>query len=259
MARSCPFRFVYHRDTKIDGSAPCLLYGYGSYGITIPASFNTNCLSLADRGFIYAIAHIRGGKDKGYDWYENGKRLKKMNTFTDFIAASRHLVEQGFTSHDRIVAQGGSGRRHADGCHRQYGARKFWRHHRGSALRRCHQYDARRHAAAHTAGVDRMGQSDHLGDRLRLSWPPIRPTTMSSAQDYPPILAVAGLTDPRVTYWEPAKWVAKLRELKTDNNPVLFRINMDAGHAGASGRFSRLEEVAYVYAYALKLAGKTQT
>ena len=83
-----PISIVYHRDTKIDGSAPCLLYGYGSYGITIPASFNTNCLSLADRGFIYAIAHIRGGKDKGYDWYENGKRLKKMNTFTDFIAAS---------------------------------------------------------------------------------------------------------------------------------------------------------------------------
>ena len=94
-----PISIVYHRDTKIDGSAPCLLYGYGSYGITIPASFNTNCLSLADRGFIYAIAHIRGGKDKGYDWYENGKRLKKMNTFTDFIAASEHLVAEGFTSH----------------------------------------------------------------------------------------------------------------------------------------------------------------
>src|SRR5690606_17393602 len=103
-----PVSIVYHKDTKLDGSAPCLLYGYGSYGMSIPASFNTNCLSLVDRGFVYAIAHIRGGKDKGYDWYENGKRLNKLNTFKDFISASEHLVAEGFTSHGRIIAQGGS-------------------------------------------------------------------------------------------------------------------------------------------------------
>jgi oligopeptidase B len=252
-----PISIVYHRDTKIDGSAPCLLYGYGSYGITIPASFNTNCLSLADRGFIYAIAHIRGGKDKGYDWYENGKRLSKMNTFTDFIAASRHLVEQGFTGHDRIIAQGGSAGGMLMGAIANMAPGNF-----GGVI-------------AEVPFVDVINTM--LDDTLPLTPPewtewgnPITSATdyayMASyspydnvvTQNYPPILAVAGLTDPRVTYWEPAKWVAKLREIKTDDNPVLFRINMDAGHAGASGRFSRLEEVAYVYAYALKLVGKTQ-
>ncbi len=251
-----PISIVYHRDTKIDGSAPCLLYGYGSYGITIPASFNTNCLSLADRGFIYAIAHIRGGKDKGYDWYENGKRLKKKNTFTDFIAASKHLVAEGFTSHDRIVAQGGSAGGLLMGAIANMAPGNF-----GGVI-------------AEVPFVDVINTM--LDDTLPLTPPewtewgnPITSATdyayMASyspydnivAQDYPPILAVAGLTDPRVTYWEPAKWVAKLRDFKTDDNPVLFRINMDAGHAGASGRFSRLEEVAYVYAYALKLVGKT--
>lgn len=252
-----PISIVYHRDTKIDGSAPCLLYGYGSYGIAIPASFNTNCLSLADRGFIYAVAHVRGGKDKGYDWYETGKRLKKMNTFTDFIAASRHLVAEGFTSHDRIIAQGGSAGGMLMGAIANMAPQNF-----GGII-------------AEVPFVDVINTM--LDDTLPLTPPewtewgnPITSATdysyMASyspydnvvVQDYPPILAVAGLTDPRVTYWEPAKWVAKLRELKTDDNPVLFRINMDAGHAGASGRFSRLEEVAYVYAYALKLVGKTQ-
>ncbi|MGH6860194.1 MAG: S9 family peptidase [Phyllobacterium sp.] len=252
---SVPVSIVYHRDTKLDGSAPCLLYGYGSYGITIPAGFNTNCLSLADRGFIYAIAHVRGGKDKGYDWYESGKRLNKLNTFTDFIAASDHLVAEGFTSHDRIIAQGGSAGGLLMGAVANMAPGNF-----GGII-------------AEVPFVDVINTM--LDDTLPLTPPewtewgnPITSATdysyMASyspydnvvRQDYPPILAVAGLTDPRVTYWEPAKWVAKLRELKTDANPVLFRINMDAGHAGASGRFSRLEEIAYVYAYALKLVGK---
>src|SRR6185312_15458762 len=103
-----PISLLHHRDTPIDGSAPCLLYGYGAYGITIPAAFNTNCLSLVDRGFVYAIAHVRGGKDKGFAWYEDGKRNKKHNTFEDFVHAALHLVEEGYTEHDRIVAQGGS-------------------------------------------------------------------------------------------------------------------------------------------------------
>ncbi|OWK22331.1 hypothetical protein AJ88_08430 [Mesorhizobium amorphae CCBAU 01583] len=103
-----PISLIHHRDTPLDGTAPCLLYGYGSYGITVPAAFNTNCLSLVDRGFVYAIAHVRGGKDKGYGWYDDGKRQHKMNTFTDFIACARHLVAERYTAHDRIVAQGGS-------------------------------------------------------------------------------------------------------------------------------------------------------
>ncbi|EJN01372.1 protease II [Phyllobacterium sp. YR531] len=252
-----PVSIVYHKDTKLDGSAPALLYGYGSYGHSIPASFNTNCLSLADRGFIYAIAHIRGGKDKGYDWYENGKRLNKLNTFKDFISASEHLVAEGFTSHDRIIAQGGSAGGMLMGAIVNMAPENF-----GGII-------------AEVPFVDVINTM--LDDTLPLTPPewtewgnPITSATdysyMASyspydnvtAQAYPPILAVAGLTDPRVTYWEPAKWVAKLREVKTDDNPILFRINMDAGHAGASGRFSRLEEVAYTQAYALKLVGKAE-
>jgi oligopeptidase B len=250
-----PISLIYHRDTPIDGTAPCLLYGYGSYGMTIPASFNTNCLSLADRGFVYAIAHIRGGKDKGYSWYEDGKRDKKTNTFLDFIAAARHLVAERYTTHDRIVAQGGSAGGMLMGAIANMAPEAF-----GGII-------------AEVPFVDVL--TTMLDDTLPLTppeWPewgnPITseadyrtiaaysPYDNVGALSYPPILAVAGLTDPRVTYWEPAKWVARLRKLKTDTNPVLFKINMDAGHAGASGRFSRLEEIAYNYAFALKVTGK---
>src|SRR5690606_20222499 len=250
-----PVSLLYRRDTKLDGSAPMLLYGYGSYGITIPAAFNTNCLSLVDRGFVYAIAHIRGGKDKGYGWYEDGKRDKKVNTFTDFIAVARHLVGENYTSHDRIVAQGGSAGGMLMGAVANMAPEAF------AAI------------VAEVPFVDVL--STMLDASLPLTppeWPewgnPLAssvdysriaacsPSDNNSAQSYPPILALAGLTDPRVTYWEPAKWVARLRELKTDDHPVLFKINMDAGHAGASGRFSRLEEIAYVYAFALKVVGE---
>jgi oligopeptidase B len=250
-----PVSILYHKDTMLDGSAPCLLYGYGSYGITIPASFSTSRLSLVDRGFVYAIAHIRGGKDKGFAWYENGKRDKKTNTFTDFIAAAKHLVGEDFTSHDRIVAHGGSAGGMLMGAIANLAPDAF-----GGII-------------AEVPFVDVLNTM--LDDTLPLTppeWPewgnPIAseadyrtiaaysPYDNVTAQAYPAILAVAGLTDPRVTYWEPAKWVAKLRELKTDDHPVLFRINMDAGHAGASGRFSRLEEVAYTQAFALKVVGK---
>ncbi|PYE88361.1 S9 family peptidase [Phyllobacterium leguminum] len=251
-----PVSILYHRDTPLDGSAPCLLYGYGSYGITIPASFNTNCLSLADRGFVYAIAHIRGGKDKGFAWYENGKRDKKTNTFTDFIAAAEHLVAEKFTSHDRIVAQGGSAGGLLMGAVANMAPQAF-----GGII-------------AEVPFVDVLNTIlDETLPLTPLEWPewgnPVTseadygtiasycPYSNVRAQAYPPILAITGLTDPRVTYWEPAKWVAKLRALKTDSNPVLFRINMDAGHAGASGRFSRLEEIAHNYAFALKVTGKT--
>lgn len=252
-----PVSIVYHRDTALDGSAPCLLYGYGSYGITIPASFNTNCLSLVNRGFIYAIAHIRGGKDKGFAWYENGKRAHKTNTFYDFIDVARYLAEQKFTCAEKIVAHGGSAGGMLMGAVANMAADAF-----GAII-------------AEVPFVDVLNTM--LDDTLPLTppeWPewgnPLAsssdyqtiaaysPYENVSAQAYPPILAVAGLTDPRVTYWEPAKWVARLRDLKTDNNPVLLRINMDAGHAGASGRFSRLEEVAYSYAFALKTTGKAQ-
>jgi oligopeptidase B len=252
-----PISLLHHRDTPLDGTAPCLLYGYGAYGLSVPAAFNTNCLSLVDRGFVYAIAHIRGGKDKGYAWYEDGKREKKTNTFLDFIAAARHLVQERYTAHDRMIAQGGSAGGLLMGAIANMAPQAF-----GGII-------------AEVPFVDVL--STMLDDTLPLTppeWPewgnPIDSTedyrTIAAyspydnvgAKDYPPILAIAGLTDPRVTYWEPAKWVARLRKLKTDDNPVLFKINMDAGHAGASGRFSRLEEIAYNYAFALKVAGKAE-
>ncbi|MGX9115251.1 S9 family peptidase [Mesorhizobium sp. BHbsci] len=250
-----PISLIHHRDTPLDGSAPCLLYGYGSYGITVPAAFNTNLFSLVDRGFVYAIAHVRGGKDKGYGWYDDGKRTHKMNTFTDFVAVAHHLVAERYTQHDRIVAQGGSAGGLLMGAIANMAPECF-----GGIV-------------AEVPFVDVL--TTMLDATLPLTppeWPewgnPIAseedyrtiaaysPYDNVAALDYPPILALAGLTDPRVTYWEPAKWVARLRDRKTGDNPVLFKINMDSGHAGASGRFSRLEEIAFTYAFALKVAGK---
>ncbi|TCD14084.1 S9 family peptidase [Oricola cellulosilytica] len=250
-----PVSLLHRKDTKLDGSAPCLLYGYGSYGITIPASFNTNCLSLVDRGFVYAIAHIRGGKDKGFGWYEDGKRIRKTNTFEDFAAVARHLAKEKYTSADRIIAQGGSAGGMLMGAAANLAPDAF-----GGII-------------AEVAFVDVLNTM--LDDTLPLTppeWPewgnPIAskedyetiasysPYDNVAALPYPPVLAVAGLTDPRVTYWEPAKWVAKLREHSTSNGPFLMKTNMDSGHGGASGRFSRLEEIAFNYAFALKVAGK---
>ena len=250
-----PVSLIYHRDTPLDGSAPALLYGYGSYGIAVPAAFNTNILSLADRGFVYAIAHVRGGKDKGFSWYEDGKREKKTNTFRDFIAVAGHLVSTGYTAHNRIIAQGGSAGGMLMGAVANLAPEAF------SGI------------IAEVPFVDVL--TTMLDDTLPLTppeWPewgnPIvsekdyetiaaySPYDNVAALDYPPILAVAGLTDPRVTYWEPAKWIARLRGRTASGNPALFKIHMDSGHAGASGRFSRLEEIAYVYAFALKVAGK---
>ena len=250
-----PISLLYRKDTPIDGSAPCLLYGYGAYGISMPAGFNTNSLSLVDRGFIYAIAHIRGGKDKGFAWYEDGRRENKTNTFKDFIAAGEYLALEKFTAKGNIIAHGGSAGGMLMGAVANMAPDLF-------------------------AGI--IGEvpfvdvlNTMLDDTLPLTppeWPewgnPIAskkdyeyiaaysPYDQISAQDYPPILAIGGLTDPRVTYWEPAKWVAKLRVKKTSDNPVLLKTNMESGHGGASGRFQRLHEVAFNTAFALKCVGK---
>ncbi|PLW76995.1 S9 family peptidase [Cohaesibacter celericrescens] len=250
-----PVTLLYRKDTPLDGSAPCLLYGYGSYGISIPASFSTVALSLVDRGFVYAIAHIRGGKEKGFAWYKDGKRDKKTNTFKDFISAGEFLVEEGFTSRGKIVAEGGSAGGMLMGAVANMAPSLF------SGI------------LALVPFVDVLNTM--LDDTLPLTppeWPewgnPIAseedyksiaaysPYDQVSPQAYPAILAVGGLTDPRVTYWEPAKWVAKLRELRTDDNLLLLKINMGSGHGGASGRFDRLKETALEYAFALKISGK---
>ncbi|OLL39952.1 S9 family peptidase [Bartonella henselae] len=250
-----PISLFYHRTTALDGSAPCLLYGYGAYGISIPVNFNSTVLSLVNRGFVYAIAHIRGGKEKGVEWYEKGKHRFKYNTFTDFITCGRYLVNNKFTSHDRLIAHGGSAGGMLMGVIANIAPQDF------SGI------------VANVPFVDVL--TTMLDASLPLTppeWPewgnPLEsqedynliasysPYDNVKAQKYPSILAIAGLTDPRVTYWEPTKWVAKLRDLKTDDNAILLRINMDSGHAGAAGRFSKLEEIAYIYAYILKITGK---
>ncbi len=249
-----PVSLLYRKETPLDGSAPLLLYGYGAYGLSIPAGFSTNALSLVDRGFVYAIAHVRGGKDKGYRWYKDGKREKKMNSFSDFVAAGEFLAEQGFTSRGRIIAHGGSAGGMLMGAVANMAPDLFLG------------------IIAEVPFVDVL--TTMLDVSLPLTppeWPewgnPIEseadyrtiaaysPYDNVRAMNYPHILALAGLTDPRVTYWEPAKWVAKLRELATGEELILLRTNMEAGHAGASGRFERLKEVALAYAFALKIAG----
>ncbi|MES1991023.1 MAG: S9 family peptidase [Pseudomonadota bacterium] len=248
-----PVSILYHKDTKLDGSAPCLLYGYGSYGISIPPSFSVTALSLVTRGFVYAIAHIRGGKDRGYGWYKDGKLRHKRNTFTDFIAAGEHLVAGKFTSRGHIIGQGGSAGGMLMGALANMAPDLF------AGL------------VAEVPFVDVMATM--LDASLPLTPPewnewgnPIEseedyrymssysPYDNVAAQSYPHIFALGGLTDPRVTYWEPAKWVAKLRALRTDKNLTMLKINMDSGHGGASGRFDRLKEVALVYAFAIAVS-----
>jgi oligopeptidase B len=252
-----PISILHRRDLVRDGKSPLLLYGYGSYGMAMPASFNANRLSLVDRGFVYAIAHIRGGTDKGWGWYLDGKREKKTNSFDDFSACARALCDAKYTGTKRIVGHGGS----AGGMLM------------GAVANRAGELFAG--IVAEVPFVDVLNTM--LDDSLPLTppeWPewgnPITsekdfhtilsysPYDNVAAKDYPAILAMAGLTDPRVTYWEPAKWVARLRATMTGGGPVLLHTNMGAGHGGASGRFNRLDEIAIVYAFALWTVGMAE-
>jgi oligopeptidase B len=252
-----PVSILHRRDLQRDGHAPLLLYGYGSYGMAMPASFSANRLSLVDRGFVYAIAHIRGGADKGWGWYLDGKREKKTNSFDDFASAGRALIDAKYTSARRIVGHGGS----AGGMLM------------GAVANRAGELFAG--IVAEVPFVDVLNTM--LDDTLPLTppeWPewgnPIESATdfktilsyspydNVAAKDYPAILAMGGLTDPRVTYWEPAKWIARLRATMTGGGPVLLRTNMGAGHGGASGRFHRLDEVAIAYAFALWAVGMAE-
>ncbi|HJO68309.1 MAG TPA: S9 family peptidase [Rhodospirillales bacterium] len=251
-----PISILRRRDAAVDGESPLLLCGYGSYGFATPASFSANRFSLVDRGFVYAIAHVRGGMERGYRWYREGKLKKKTNTFLDFIAAAEALIEAGYARAGNIVAHGGS----AGGM--LVGAVANMRP------------DLFRAVVAEVPFVDVLNtMSDAALPLTPLEWGewgnPITdadayrtilsysPYENVRAQAYPSIFALAGISDPRVTYWEPAKWVAKLRATKTDDNLVLLKTNMKAGHAGASGRFDRLEEVALVYAFLLMAFERT--
>jgi oligopeptidase B len=250
-----PVTLLYHKATKLDGSAPVWLYGYGSYGMSMPSGFNANILSLANRGFIYATAHVRGGQEKGRRWYKTGKLEFKTNTFNDFISVGQYLVSQNYTRSGNIVAQGGSAGGLLMGAVANMAPDLF------------------KGIIAEVPFVDAL--TTMLDDTLPLTppeWPewgnPIEsveayrniasyaPYENVRAQSYPHIFALGGLTDPRVTYWEPAKWIAKLRVYNRSENLLLLKINMDVGHGGASGRFDRLKEVAEVYAFGLMITGK---
>ncbi len=241
------------KSTPKDGTAPALLYGYGSYGITIPNGFSTSILSLVDRGAIYAVAHVRGGAAKGRQWYLDGKLDKKMNTFTDFTAAAEALVAEGFAAEKRVVIYGGSAGGLLVGASVNLRPELF---------------------AGVIAAVPFVDVINTISDAdLPLTPPEWEEwgNPITSAEEYgwiaeyspydnignvayPPIMATAGLTDYRVTYWEPAKWVARLRD-EAKSGPFVLRMNMDAGHAGSAARFERLDEYAHLYAFALKALG----
>ena len=238
---------VHKKGIVLDSTSPLLLYGYGSYGITIDPNFSSERLSLLERGFVYAIAHVRGEQFFGRGWYEDGKLLNKMNTFTDFIACAEELIAKKYTSASKLVAMGGS----AGGL--LMGAIANLRPDLFAGIISLVPFvdvvttmldDS---IPLTTSEYDEWGNpNDKEYYDYMLSYSPydnIKP------QDYPPMLVVTGYHDSQVQYWEPAKYVAKLRELKTDDNPLLFQINFEAGHGGASGRFSSLKEIARNYAF----------
>ena len=244
-----PISLVSRRSTPRDGSAPLLLYGYGSYSISIPVTFNSNRLSLLDRGITFAIAHIRGGGELGKPWHDAGRMHNKRNTFTDFIAAADHLIAHRYTSPDRLIIEGGS----AGGL--LMGAVANLRP------------DLFRIVISHVPFVDvlntmldaslplTVGEYEEWGNpQIPADYAYMKtycPYTNLAAKNYPTMLVKTGLNDSQVMYWEPAKYVAKLRTLKTDNNPLLLKINMGAGHGGASGRYDYLREIALDYAFLL--------
>jgi len=248
-----PISLIYKKGTARDGTAPLLLRGYGSYGSSSDPRFSSHRLSLLDRGFVYAIAHVRGGGEMGRYWYEEGKLLKKKNTFTDFIACAEHLIAEEYTSRDRLAISGGS----AGGL--LIGAVVNMRP------------DLFEVVIADVPFVDVINTMSDPAIPLTVieyeEWGnphekeyydymlSYSPYDNVAAREYPHLLITAGLNDSRVQYWEPAKWTAKLRALKTDNNLLLLKTNMDAGHMGLSGRYDYLEEIAFEYAFILDRLG----
>ncbi|MFI4975981.1 MAG: S9 family peptidase [Caulobacterales bacterium] len=253
-----PITVLMLKGTPLDGSAPMLLYGYGSYGFAQEPSFSIRSLSLVDRGWIWALAHTRGGSDKGWGWFLDGRKFKKKNTFTDFVACAERLIEAGYATAGHIAAYGGSAGGMLTGAIANLRP-DLW----GAVI-------------AAVPFVDVLNtMSDTTLPLTPPEWPEWgNPLTDVEAYDYiasyspyenvgskayPPVLATGGLSDPRVTWWEPEKWIARLRENSTSGKPMLLKINMEAGHGGASGRFDFLKEIALDYAFAIwAIEGKSQ-
>ena len=251
-----PVSLLYKKDFKRDGTAPLYQYAYGSYGSSSDPYFRSSVLSLVDRGFVYAIAHIRGGQEMGRNWYEDGKLLKKINTFTDYIDVTDYLVQQGFVAKDKVFGMGGSAGGLLMGAVANMAPEKY------------------RGLVAHVPFVDVVttmldesiplttNEFDEWGNPKQKAYYDYMlsysPYDQVSKQDYPAMLVTTGLHDSQVQYFEPAKWVAKLRTHKTDNNPLLFKTTMEAGHGGKSGRFARQAQIAEEYAFILNLLGMTE-
>ncbi|WP_308993571.1 S9 family peptidase [Mariniflexile litorale] len=248
-----PMSLVYKKGIALDGTSPLLQYAYGSYGSTIDPSFSSVRLSLLDRGFIYVIAHIRGGEYLGRDWYENGKLLNKLNTFYDFIDCSKYLIEQNYTSAKHLYAYGGSAGGLLMGAVINMNPELYH-----GVLAAVPFVDVVTTMLDDTIPLT-TGEYDEWGNPNKLEYynymKLYSPYDNVDSKKYPNILVTTGLHDSQVQYWEPAKWVAKLRELKIDTNKLLLYTDMDAGHGGASGRFESLKEVALEYAFLLDLEG----
>ena len=249
-----PISLVYKKELKKPEGNPTLLYGYGSYGYSLDAYFSSVRLSLLDRGFVYAIAHIRGGEEMGRQWYEDGKLLKKMNTFTDFIACGKHLIKENYAKEDKLYAMGGSAGGLLMGAVINI-APELW----DGAIAAVPFVDVVTTMLDESIPLT-TGEYDEWGNpndaeyyHYMLSYSPV---DQVKAQDYPNLLVTTGYHDSQVQYWEPAKWVAKLRDMRTNDNLLMFSCNMDAGHGGASGRFQRYKETALEYAFLIDLAKK---
>ena len=248
-----PISLVYHKSIKRDGTAPLYLYGYGSYGSSMSAGFRSTMLSLINRGFVYAIAHVRGGQEHGRRWYEDGKLMKKKNTFTDFIDCAEHLAKEQYADPDRLFAGGGSAGGLLIGAVANMRPDLF----RG-LIADVPFVDVVTTMLDDTIPLttfeyDEWGNpSEEEAYHYMLSYSPYDNVTNV---DYPALLILAGLHDSQVQYWEPAKWAARLRHRSTGNNLLLLKTDMTAGHGGASGRFDRFRDIALEHAFLLKLSG----
>ncbi|WP_310487909.1 S9 family peptidase [Chamaesiphon sp. VAR_69_metabat_338] len=249
-----PISIVYRRDFKRDGTQPLYLYGYGSYGASIDPGFSTNRLSLLDRGFVYAIAHIRGGSELGRYWYESGKFLRKKNTFLDFVACAEHLIAEKYTSAGNIAIAGGSAGGLLVGATINLKPELF-----KAAIAQVPFVDVLNTMLDADLPLTQLEYDEWGNPADEEFYRYIRsysPYDNVEAKAYPHLLITAGLNDPRVTYWEPAKWTAKLRSLKTDNNLLLLKTNLDSGHGGASGRYEYLKDIALEYTFLLTVFEK---
>ncbi|MDO8927538.1 MAG: S9 family peptidase, partial [Bacteroidota bacterium] len=251
-----PISLVYKKGFKKDGNSPLLLYGYGSYGASMDASFNSTRLSLLDRGFVYAIAHIRGGQEMGRQWYEDGKLMKKINTFNDFIDCGKFLVSEKYTSNKHLYAMGGSAGGLLMGAVINM-APEMW----NGIVAQVPFVDVvntmlDESIPLTTNEFDEWGNPKDKDAYFYMK--SYSPYENIEKKNYPNMLVTTGLHDSQVQYFEPAKWVAKLREMKTDKNLLLLKTNMEYGHGGASGRFDYLKDVALNYAFLFSLEGITK-